>query len=268
MHWLHSASQIVNQIGGNCHTVDEFARVLFELLEDRQFAIASSFSESKRSQGKSLLANETLADNSETEINKVQSEADLIETRARSYIAQPALDAARVEVSILHELLERVIPLCAFPANPIGFQKVQYYETTFELLWRYYLERKYGAHTMETISRMEKTGSLQIVFDDHLKDVEIRHAGDFYELLSRVSTHMGWPEFSFMCPDYLMSLQDTVNTHLDNSVDMQNYLLSFANTYSKGALSGFVMQLNAPVKNSEENPKWKTGLKQHQSKRN
>lgn len=257
MHWLHSASQIVNQIGGNCHTVDEFARVLFELLEDRQFAIASSFSESKRSQGKSLLADETLADNNETSINKVQSEADLIETRARSYIAQPALDAARVEVSILRELLERVVPHCAFPANPLGFQKVQYYETMFELFWRYYLELKYGVHTMETISRMEKLGSIQTVFHGYLKGAEIQHAGDFYELLYQMSKHMNWPIFNFMCPDYLVSLQDTVNIHLDSSKDMQNYLLSFADTYSNGALSGFVGQLAAPVKTVGKH-KWKT----------
>lgn len=106
MNWLHSLDQLLFEVGARCHYREEFYRVMTELLDDRYFAVVSALSESYRSKSKDELASVILRDPHESSVNKLKSKATVLETRGRTVVAQPALDAALVEIACLEKILK------------------------------------------------------------------------------------------------------------------------------------------------------------------
>lgn len=148
MHWKHSNYQILYQILGNCHTVDEGYRVLCELEEDRDFSIKMSFVESYRAQAKvvtnkSILnSNDKLTDSLlfETEGNHLQAKAFIEEVKARTEMAQLCLDEARRELNFIRKCKELLDPYRTHKNLPLheAHQKCQLREYYYDLLWKAY----------------------------------------------------------------------------------------------------------------------------------
>lgn len=220
MHWMHSIDQLVFHIGSVCHTTDEYYRVLSELLEDRMFAIVSAFSESKRSESGIVLSNLTLKDREETLSNKLRAEATLIQNESRAVIAQPALDAARLEVWAIQQLISAIQPLRNFPdlPDPVAHQKIQYYENILDLAWKAFVEFKtYGTVGLETTAQLLARG-FDFTFDPDMTRER---------LYALVAGYMRWEPMNYMSPTLLQSLSKTVNEALIECEPMQNYIDSF-----------------------------------------
>ena len=140
MNWKHSLYQIYAITFGQSFTVDEAYRLLTELREDRDFAIASAFAETKRAQAKVIDAKTTelaFSKGNELKANSRRSEASLLETRARFIIAQPCLDMARVEREYIQALIDHIEQnnLLMFDNPVYGAQAVQPLEYAFEHVW-------------------------------------------------------------------------------------------------------------------------------------
>jgi len=146
MNWKNSNFQIFHHILGNCHTVVEGLRVLYELRQDRLFAIKSSVAESKRSESKVLAARVVLEDANETKPQRLLSVANIEEQNARMEIAQPCFDAAKQELAFILYLIERLELETGGPITAIEFQKIQPVENALDLVVR--------AHTDLMISGM------------------------------------------------------------------------------------------------------------------
>jgi len=140
MHWLHSADQIVYRLGASCFTHTEFARVLYELREDRKHAMSIAFAESQRSAFRQTGASEIVKDSQETKANKLRAEATLIEDGARALLARPSFVAAQIELGII----ETLIPLLQFESDnvPYTFHECQRHENTVALFWKAYVEHQ------------------------------------------------------------------------------------------------------------------------------
>lgn len=140
MNWKHSLYEIYAVSFGQAFVVDEAYRILHELREDRQFAIASAFAEQKRAQAKVINAKATIRDfeqSKDSQANKLQAEAFVLETDARFIIAQPCLDMARVELSFINSLIEHIdaLGIRMFQDRAQGDQLVQPLEYAFEYAW-------------------------------------------------------------------------------------------------------------------------------------
>ncbi|AGS82007.1 hypothetical protein O152_gp123 [Pseudomonas phage PaBG] len=140
MNWKHSLYEIYAVSFGQAFIIDEAYRILHELREDRQFAIAAAFAEQKRAQAKVINAKATIRDyqnNKDTQANKLQAEAFVLETDARFIIAQPCLDMARVELSFIESLINHIddLGLRMFPDRAVGDQLVQPLEYAYEYAW-------------------------------------------------------------------------------------------------------------------------------------
>ena len=149
---------MVYRVGAACFTWTEFARVLYELREDRRFAIASGFSESYRSQSRQVQSRKSLDTSSETETAKLRAKATLLEDGARHQIAQPALEAARVELHLIETLITAVTAKVKDPI-PLAFYACQKTENTLTILWRGFTETlTYSNTTAETLSEIFARG--------------------------------------------------------------------------------------------------------------
>lgn len=146
MNWKNSNFQIFHHILGNCHTVVEGLRVLYELRQDRLFAIKSSIAESKRSESKVLASRAVLEDKNETNAQRLLSVCNIEEQDARMEIAQPCFDAAKQELAFILYLIERLELKTGGPITAIEFQKIQPVENALDLVVR--------AHTDLMISGM------------------------------------------------------------------------------------------------------------------
>lgn len=140
MNWKHSLYEIYAVSFGQSFVVDEAYRILHELREDRQFAIASAFAEQKRAQAKVINAKATIRDfdqRKDSQANKLQAEAFVLETDARFLIAQPCLDMARVELSFINSLIDHIdqADIRMFKDRSQGDQLVQPLEYAFEYAW-------------------------------------------------------------------------------------------------------------------------------------
>ena len=140
MNWKHSLYQIYAITFGQSFTVDEAYRLLTELREDRDFAIASAFAETKRAQAKVIDAKTTeiaFSKGRELKANSRRAEASLLETKARFIIAQPCLDMARVEREYIQSLIDYIEHnnLLMFDNPVLGAQAVQPLEYAFEHVW-------------------------------------------------------------------------------------------------------------------------------------
>jgi hypothetical protein len=150
MHWKHSRYQVVYQILGNCHTIDEAYRILCELEEDREFSINISKAESERSQAK-IIGNKAILDTEkhsainnslmfETEGNKHLANAFIQETIARTPIAQACLDECRRELSFIRDLKRLINPYRKYKdyLEHEAHQLCQAEEYYYDLLWKAY----------------------------------------------------------------------------------------------------------------------------------
>jgi hypothetical protein len=232
MHWLHSADQLVNHIGATCHTLDEYYRVLCELLEDRQFAIASAFSEAKRSESATVLAKDTVADKKETKINVLRSEAVLLQNNSRAIIAQPALDAARLEIWIIKTLIEEIKPKRLFRdlPDPIAHQQIQFIENIIDIAWKGFIEYlSYSAIGPETRAQLLVRG---LTFEF----INIRSRDQF---LRYVCTSMEWDNVPCMTTALLRDLTKTVKDKLETAEPMQAYIKTYG-TYLESMNNGII----------------------------
>lgn len=149
---------MVYRVGSACFTWTEFARVLHELREDRRFAIASGFTESYRSQSRQVQSFKTLDSTTENETTKLRAKATLLEDGARHLIAQPSLEAARVELHLIETLLTAVMANVKDPI-PLAFYACQKTENTLAVLWRGFTETlTYSNTTAETLSEILARG--------------------------------------------------------------------------------------------------------------
>jgi len=140
MHWKHSRYQILNTIVANCHTYDEAYRVLRELEEDRSLSIDLALAESNRAKAKVLSSKTILNDDEEQQYNKLRSQADLDETRARRDVAQACLDEARRELEFIRELIVLIDPHRTYKDLPDyeAHQRIQFLEWKLDLVWKSY----------------------------------------------------------------------------------------------------------------------------------
>ena len=142
MNWKHSLYEIYAITFGQSFTIDEAYRLLTELREDRLFAIASSFAESKRAQAKVLDAELTKKEYetksaSVSKANLRRAEAFILETDARFIIAQPCLDMSRVELGFIEHLITYIDDkgLRLHSDFALGSQLVQPAELAYEYIW-------------------------------------------------------------------------------------------------------------------------------------
>lgn len=232
MHWLHSVDQLVFHVGSTSHTVDEYYRVLCELLEDRQFAVVSAFAEAKRCEGSNVLDEQIAKDTKEKKNHRLKAEANLLQNKSRSIIATPALDAARLEIWAIQSLLSEIESERAYkdlPA-PLAHQKIQYYENILDLAWKAFVEfRSFGgAISAESTAQLLARG-LNFKFDR----LETRAA-----LYAYVCVEMGWTHLSLMSPTYLNDLRETVNSRLDTSDAMQQCIATHQSNYIEAMQHG------------------------------
>lgn len=135
MNWKNSNFQIFHHVLGNCHTAVEALRVMYELKQDRLFAIQSSIAEAKRSESKVLAARKIMADRNETPAQKLLALANVEEQDARMGIAQPCFDAAKQELAFIEYLIERLESIFG-KATQLDYQRVQPVENALDLIVR------------------------------------------------------------------------------------------------------------------------------------
>jgi hypothetical protein len=140
MHWLHSLDHLVYRLGAACFTQTEFARVLYELREDRKHAMAIAFAESHRSAFRQTAAQVSLEDKQETKANILRAQATIMEDGARSLIARPAFVAAQIELMAIEHILSIVEP--NVQNIPYDFFAVQRTENTLALFWKAFVEMR------------------------------------------------------------------------------------------------------------------------------
>lgn len=135
MNWKHSCYELYALSIGQAFTMDEAHRILSELKEDRQIAIASALAENKRAQAKVIDSRVVLEDyksGAESKSNLRRSEAFLLENMARHQIAQPCFDMAHVELAFINKMLTLIEPHCIYEDHAVGYQMVQATEMAFE----------------------------------------------------------------------------------------------------------------------------------------
>lgn len=130
---------MVYRLGAACFTQTEFARVLYELREDRKHAMASAFAESLRSQSRQEQSRKTFAAKDETPTNTLRAKAVVMEDSARHLIARPAFEAARIELLMIETVLAEVEP-DVHGEIPLAFHACQKIENTLAVLWKGFVE--------------------------------------------------------------------------------------------------------------------------------
>jgi hypothetical protein len=165
MHWLHSLDQLVYRLGAACFTHTEFARVLYELREDRKHAMAIAFAESHRSAYRQTAAQVSLDDKEESKANRLRAQATIVEDGARVLITRPAFVAAQIELAAIEYILSLVEP--DVQNIPYDFIAVQRTENTLALYWKAFVEvRSYnGQINFDTRSEILGRGLTLPKFD-------------------------------------------------------------------------------------------------------
>lgn len=228
MHWLHSVDQIVYRLGASCFTLTEFARLLFELREDRKHALASAHAESHRSASRQTLSEDVLKDKSEKPNNKLRAQATLLEDGARSLIAVPALYAARIELQAIEHIIALTLPHVSGKI-PYVFQACQNLENTLALYWKAFLEtRTYHAISFDTQSELFARGLTLPDFG------EINGRDDFLRMFS-----VRYPE-PLLTTNLLKSFYDSAleNIKQDDLGLLDKYAESLNDDYHKKAFLG------------------------------
>lgn len=109
MHWRNSKFQVVYFILGKTHTPDEAYRVLCELREERELALATVRAADFRTQAKLTAAQEVLGSKA-TKVEKLNAQADIAEIEAYAKNGQACIDEAQRELDFLNLLIERLQP--------------------------------------------------------------------------------------------------------------------------------------------------------------
>lgn len=208
MNWLHSLDQILFEVGARCHLRVEFYRVMIELLDDRYFAVISALSENQRSESKNTLAHAVLEDAQENRSNKLRSAATLLESASRSVIAQPALDAALVEIACLENILKR---------NTYTLDQMyqaQHSENCISTLYAAFVELTgMGMVSLETHTALLNRG---LSFDpSKFEGVNTRQ--DFYQVFSVAPAMHLSQKYEFVTPQFLEQEYEQVMAHLIDS---------------------------------------------------
>lgn len=140
MHWKHSKYQILHTIVANCHTYDEAYRVLRELEEDYDLSVKLATAEHKRTNAKEIAANLILADEHETDFNKLNSTADLDTVKARIPSVQSCLNVAVDTLKFLRLCIDKINPHRMYGNLPDheAHQACQYLEWKLDLIWKSY----------------------------------------------------------------------------------------------------------------------------------
>lgn len=139
MNWKNSFHDILMLSFGQSFLIDEAYRILHEMAEDRMFSIASAYAESKRAQAKIISAKHSIAQgpNLTPKSMRRRSEAFILETKARTLIAQPCLDMAKAELTFIQRMIQYVDDnkLRLHDNLVVANQVIQPMESAFELVW-------------------------------------------------------------------------------------------------------------------------------------
>lgn len=230
MHWLHSVDQLIFHVGSTSHTTDEYYRVLNELLEDRQFAVVASFAESKRCESANILNVEIVKDKEEKLNNRLKAESSLLQNQSRSIIATPALDAARLEIWAIQELIRLVEPLRNFrDPLPLANQKIQHFENVLDLAWKAFVEFKsYGAASAESNAQM-------LARDLSFDFTKATTRRGLYDL---VIDTMRWEHLNTVDAYLLGQFQKTVNLGIENCDAMRKCIDTYQSDYMEAMQNG------------------------------
>ena len=135
MNWKESIHSIYMKSVAQPLTVVEACRLLFEMKEDRKFSIISAMAESKRAQAKVVGAKRSIDNPEDLQEFHLRAQSYLIETSARSMLAQTCLDMARIELAYIEYLLDTLTAQSEFDVGVTAWQLVQEVESAYELVW-------------------------------------------------------------------------------------------------------------------------------------
>lgn len=235
MHWLHSLDQIVYRLGAACFTQTEFARVLYELREDRKHAMAIAFAESHRSAFRQTAAQTSLDDKQESQANRLRAQATIMEDGARVLITRPAFVAAQIELAAIEYILSLVEP--DVKNIPYDFIAVQRTENTLALYWKAFVEvRSYnGQINFDTRSEILGRGLTLPKFD------EIETRGQF---LARFNEHSKYKALSAsdLQHYYVEALQQ-----IEKSTLVKSYMDALTDANRSPAFLGSVPEISQPL---------------------
>lgn len=234
MHWLHSLDQIVYRLGASCFTNTEFARVLYELREDRKHAMAIAFAESHRSAFRQTAAQVSLDDKEETKANRLRAQATITEDGARVLITRPAFVAAQIELKAIESILS--IVESDVQNIPYDFIAVQRTENTLALFWKAFVEvRSYNG---------------QINFDTRS---EILGRGLTLPDFTGIETRDDFLH-KFNCGDYksvtkrdLEFFYDTALQQIEKSPLVKSYMDALTDANNNPAFLGTIPEVSQPL---------------------
>lgn len=234
MHWLHSLDQIVYRLGAACFTQTEFARVLYELREDRKHAMAIAFAESHRSAFRQTAAQTSLDDKQESQANRLRAQATIMEDGARVLITRPAFVAAQIELAAIEYILSLVEP--DVKNIPYDFIAVQRTENTLALYWKAFVEvRSYnGQINFDTRSEILGRGLTLPKFDGIETRDNFLHEfnrGDYKSLTLHDLEHL-----------YVGALQ-----HIEKSTLVKSYMDALTDANRSPAFLGSVPEISQPL---------------------
>lgn len=135
MNWKESIHSIYMKSVAQPLTIVEACRLLFEMKEDRKFSIISAMAESKRAQAKVVGAKRSIDNPEDLQEFHLRAQSYLIETSARSMLAQTCLDMARIELAYIEYLLDTLTAQSEFDVGVTAWQLVQEIESAYELVW-------------------------------------------------------------------------------------------------------------------------------------
>lgn len=242
MHWLHSLDQIVYRLGAACFTHTEFARVLYELREDRKHAMAMTFAESHRSAFRQEVARVSLEDDQETKANKLRSQATMMEDGARVLITRSAFVAAQIELEAIEFILETVQQ--DVENIPYAFIAVQRTENTLALFWKAFVEQQsyHGQINYDTRSEILSRG---LTLPDF---AELKTRDDFAVKFSKDLN------YNVLRPRDFETLYLTALKHIEKSPLLNSYMDALTDANTNPAFLGHIpksVEPLAPVANAQ-----------------
>lgn len=165
MHWLYSPATIVD-MALHCHTVDEYVRVLWEIRDDRRYAMLATTAENQRMEEPNLDANDPFYK---------RELAQHIDDLANYYRLQPAFEMASSEVDFLDTLITYLLPYCK-GTPPQCWVDAQTMENSLATLWQGVLDVKaYGAPSGDILNLVLTLG---------LEIPTVNNRKEFYESLN------------------------------------------------------------------------------------
>lgn len=234
MHWLHSLDQIVYRLGAACFTHTEFARVLYELREDRKHAMAIAFAESHRSAFRQTAAQVSLDDKQESPANRLRAQATVMEDGARVLITRPAFVAAQIELMAIEHILSNVEQ---YVVNiPFDFIAVQRTENTLALYWKAFVETQTynGQINFDTRSEILGRGLTLPKFE------EIETRGQFLERFNE-------SEYRALTASDLQHYYAEALQQIKKSTLVNSYMDALTDANNSPAFLGSIPEISQPL---------------------